>query len=145
MSLLTMHYPQDQAGRHSEQWRSRSFEYNEENTTLDSLPHDSTNYLGCFADSAALPEDRDLVGLFSYGKKASRQLCAEFCSEYYFYGLQFGSECYCSNEFGRYGQVSESQCNMPCNRDSSHICGGTNVNSVYRTNSIKRTVIPNDT
>jgi len=39
-------------------------------------------------------------------------------------GMQYGRECYGGNEYGAYGKADASECNMPCNRDSSFNCGG---------------------
>ena len=39
-------------------------------------------------------------------------------------GMQYSSQCFCSNTYGLQGQGLASDCNMPCNKDSTEICGG---------------------
>ena len=49
-----------------------------------------------------------------------------------YYGVQDGSECFCSNSYGTTGKkTSDGDCNMPCQGNSSEICGGNSHNSVY--------------
>ena len=51
-------------------------------------------------------------------------------------GLQGGTDCYCGNAFAMYGKVENMMCNMPCAGDSTAMCGGSMLNSVYSTMSI---------
>lgn len=47
-------------------------------------------------------------------------------------GLQFTSECYCGNDYGRHLIIDETDCNMNCAGDSSQTCGGFITNSIWR-------------
>ncbi len=45
-------------------------------------------------------------------------------------------ECYCGNEYGKYGMASSRglSCNMSCPNNPNEICGAGNANSIYFTN-----------
>jgi hypothetical protein len=60
--------------------------------------------------------------------------CAQFCfqGDYSFFSLQNSDQCFCDFEIGINSvQVSSSQCNMVCADDSSEICGGSSVVSLF--------------
>src|SRR5262249_6136593 len=48
-------------------------------------------------------------------------------------GVQYSSECWCGNSYGRYG--TSTNCNMTCSGDSTQICGGPWANDVYAVHS----------
>ena len=119
----------------TERARSPSFLYDEANITLSSLPVGKDGYIGCFKDRA---DDRDLSGMYGYltdlekFRKPSPMLCSKYCYEYRYYALQNGGECFCANEFGRYGPALENECNQRCASDKDKFCGGRYRNSVYK-------------
>ena len=47
-------------------------------------------------------------------------------------GVQHSSECFCGNEYDKYGRAAAGDCNMACAGNSSQICGGGWRNSVYK-------------
>lgn len=61
--------------------------------------------------------------------------CQAFCSSstnnYGLAGLEFASECYCGNGLQSGSTLGQKNCNMPCNGNSSEICGGSSALSVY--------------
>ena len=66
------------------------------------------------------------------GTSATRAICNAHCKGYKYYGVQDGSKCFCSNSYGTTGKkTSDGDCNMPCQGNSSEICGGNSHNSVY--------------
>lgn len=85
------------------------------------------------------------VSLFpgTRGTSQSPAACADFCrdiaiqvppyDEYNFCGVQ-GAYCFCGNEYDRYGEAPESECQL-CEGDSSLRCGGGYRNSVYMVNN----------
>lgn len=99
----------------------------------------SVTYEGCY---------KDKPGLFGMGRDLDADdegpgdllpYCLGYCSALgYKYGAaQGGNKCYCDNDFGKYGQLDESACNIPCKHPAAaegSICGGKNANSVYRLN-----------
>jgi hypothetical protein len=48
---------------------------------------------------------RDMPGFFGVNTMYSLAQCQEFCKNSFYMGLQYGYECYCGNDFGRYGKV----------------------------------------
>ena len=116
-----------------EYWFSESFEYDEDNFTSHAVMNSNADgYLGCYNDQLGHFR-RDLGGRAEYRTyKGSVKLCREFCSGYIYFGLQDGLECYCGNEFGRYGNAPDNECNKTCYKDKNAICGGSLKNSIYR-------------
>jgi len=60
--------------------------------------------------------------------------CESVCGarhQYKYFGLQYGSECWCGNSYGRHGEESADKCTKPCNGDVTQQCGGELTNSVY--------------
>ena len=85
-------------------------------------------HIGCYGDS----HSRDLESVH-YREHPSNTLedCFQFCRghNYRYAGLQFGSECWCSDTYGKYG--TSNRCNTPCTGNAEQICGGPRANSVY--------------
>jgi hypothetical protein len=113
-------------------------------------------YIGCYTDSP----DRDMQGIqanvggdtefFDMGENGSPDTCAGLCAGYAYFGLQYGSQCFCDNanamqqtavdadtavtinaQFAG-AQAAETECDAPCTGDETTMCGGTWRNSVYR-------------
>lgn len=59
-----------------------------------------------------------------------KQICAGLCEDYAFYGTQYSSECWCGSatDYDRYG---DGVCDMPCDGNTSEICGGNFAISIY--------------
>ena len=97
-------------------------------------------YFGCYKDSSK----RDLNGEFlSQGTKDERSYtpatCVQACKDlgYAFAAVQDRGQCFCDDSFGKYGRVSESECNGSCNSDEFEKCGGKWRNNVYETGNPK--------
>ena len=113
------------------------------------------NYQGCFNDHANggtcdLPH---LVTGHCAGQKGpslpplpdiSLERCNAECAPlgFKFFGVQMGgSGCFCGNAFGSQGRAaSDGLCNKPCAGNPSEVCGGPNLNSVYKTVSVSVSV-----
>ncbi len=99
-------------------------------------------YLGCFADTKA----RDLPAGFMSARNLTPGLCEEHCrAEGFSYaGTQYGSQCFCGNSYGRYGQLPAGRCNVPCAGNRGEECGGAWANSLYRVSAapVRREVAP---
>ncbi|KAF1985847.1 WSC-domain-containing protein [Aulographum hederae CBS 113979] len=59
-------------------------------------------------------------------------ICAAFCADYAYFGLEYGSQCYC----GAYpragsGLVAEGDCKMTCAGDDGLYCGAGNRLTTY--------------
>lgn len=77
--------------------------------------------------------DGDKVDLDS---RATVERCAEYCSDYQYFGLEWGHVCSCGNSYGSYGELDASECDRDCSGyddDEQHAnkCGGSFKNSVY--------------
>ncbi|CAF2421081.1 unnamed protein product [Rotaria sp. Silwood2] len=85
-------------------------------------------YLGCFIDHI---DNHDLeVFIDKYEHLTSRQ-CIFACQKqnYQYAAIQHGNECRCGQQYGKYGQVSDDQCQYSC--VTLEKCGGDNRSSVY--------------
>ena len=78
---------------------------------------------------------RDLENLgYSGDLSNTQEKCFESCRKrnFKYAGLQAGSECWCSNTFGKLGKTTlDSQCFKPCTGNVKQICGGDWANSIY--------------
>ncbi|CAM9730307.1 unnamed protein product, partial [Ectocarpus sp. 13 AM-2016] len=90
-------------------------------------PTDAT-YLGCFIDS----QTGRVFSVTTDSGSMTSAFCASFCSDYAYYGTQYGEECWCGNSgFDEYGESTD--CTMECAGDADEICGGFNAMSVQPT------------
>jgi hypothetical protein len=86
-------------------------------------------YLGCFVDQIG---NRDLnIFIGDYEQLIPKQ-CILACQEqnYLYAAIQYGNECRCGQHYGKYGQVSDDECDYLCS--TAEKCGGDNRNSVYK-------------
>jgi len=60
-------------------------------------------------------------------------LCFLVFIGYNYAGLQFGEECWCSNNYGKHQSISKDRCNYQCPGNISATCGGFNSLDVYQT------------
>ena len=61
-------------------------------------------------------------------------LCTVFhVAGYTYAGVQNGTHCYCGNEYGIHRKVSHQSCDEPCEGDSTTVCGGPLLNSMFST------------
>jgi hypothetical protein len=97
------------------------------------VPSESSRYLGCYKDT----DLRDLNEKHWEDGQMTQDRCIESCREngFAYAGIQYGSQCYCGNSYGRFGQIAENNCNTSCGGDSGRNCGGTWANSVFKTSN----------
>jgi len=94
-----------------------------------------STYKGCFADCGG-SRDLDAFDGNSFGDDGvgygtmTPQVCSDLCAftGYIYAGAQDGDQCFCGNSYGAFGTAS---CTNPCSGNSSEICGGSCINSVY--------------
>lgn len=84
----------------------------------------NATYLGCHRDNRTNRDLKHYIGLFN-----KPTTCSSACSNYRYFGLQFGGECFCGDSYGLYGRVKEVNCSMPCRANSKFNCGGSLANS----------------
>jgi hypothetical protein len=83
-------------------------------------------YLGCFVDQGARALPDNLLG----ADDMTAQKCAEHCSNYSYFGVEYGRECWCGNSPPE-TPAPESECSFPCAGDSTQICGAGNRINVW--------------
>ena len=54
-----------------------------------------------------------------------------------YFGMQAGHACFCGDSFGSQGKVADAQCGQPCLGNSSEMCGGAWLNSVWATQPLE--------
>ncbi|KAF2805845.1 WSC-domain-containing protein, partial [Mytilinidion resinicola] len=90
---------------------------------------------GCWIDSVG---SRTLQGAYNAGGTTSAQSCLAFCESggYAYAGMEYGTECFCSNAVLAGTSVQDpADCNMACSGDTSQACGGMNRLSLYKSTS----------
>ncbi|KAG9701393.1 WSC domain-containing protein, partial [Aureobasidium melanogenum] len=110
-------------------------------TTTSSSPSMSTgptvvqsvadySHMGCYTEAT---NGRALAGLSKAGASISVDACASYCSAYTYFGVEYGSECYCGNTIqAGSSPITDGRCKMPCAANSSQICGGPNGLNMYQ-------------
>ena len=93
--------------------------------------------MGCFIDRIG---DRDLNVFISDEMPFTVDQCLQACQikGFLYAAIQYGNECRCGNQFGKYGQTSDDQCHYRCPK-SLEMCGGNYRNSIYQTGSARLT------
>ncbi|EFQ96906.1 WSC domain-containing protein 2 [Nannizzia gypsea CBS 118893] len=85
---------------------------------------------GCYTDT---PESRALTGAAFVDGNMTVAACSGLCKGYQFFGLEYGTECYCGNSRSSSSmQAPESECNQPCGGDSSETCGAGYRIGIYK-------------
>jgi len=85
--------------------------------------------LGCYGDAA----ERAMDGTEYFNSDTMTvQTCIDRCfaAGFNFAGLEIGSECFCDNDYMRYGKLDDSKCGNTCATDGLP-CGGAWAVSVY--------------
>lgn len=85
-------------------------------------------YLGCFVDQSAKHDFDLFVGDY---EQLTPMQCIVACQKrnYSYAAVQQGSQCYCGQNYGKYGETSDDECKYLCK--TSEKCGGDDRNSVY--------------
>ncbi len=87
-------------------------------------------YDGCHTDPVSL---RVLSGKAVASAGTTLASCAATCGGYTYFGVEYGSECYCGMELDTSSiKSAETDCRMKCGGDNTLICGDANRLSVYK-------------
>jgi len=115
------------------------------------LVAEKLGYLGCYKDDDGGARDLDHVvcgsGVVHMPKGGCSDLsmdymdkdsltiekCAQWCSSFKYFGVEFGYNCFCGNSYGSQGKANDGDCDTACTGDSTQICGAGYHNSVYST------------
>jgi hypothetical protein len=88
-------------------------------------------YIGCYRDSRR----RDLYKYMGRGYHQST--CSAKCRQFKFFSLQYNGECFCDNNYGKYGRKNDRDCTMERGKSAlksgcGKCRGGSWRNAVYR-------------
>lgn len=88
-------------------------------------------YSGCYADTGN-PHTLSLRSQLDQ-QDMTIEKCVSVCkgNGFRYAGLEHYGVCYCGNTVNGQ-QLDEEQCNYPCTGNSSQICGGTDIISIYQ-------------
>ncbi len=87
----------------------------------------SFSYKSCWTDGL---DTRALAGNVLRADTITVEVCAAFCKDYKYFGVEYGSQCYCGNTLGG-SAAPEADCNMACAGNSAEKCGGPVRMNVY--------------
>ncbi|THC88547.1 hypothetical protein EYZ11_012008 [Aspergillus tanneri] len=100
-------------------------------------------YESCIADSVS---PRMLTGAATTDTAMTVERCATFCAKYHWFGVEYGTECYCGNTWvPGTNETAQVDCQTPCAGNPSEICGGPLRLSVYRDTTYVAPIHPNIT
>ena len=90
-------------------------------------------YQGCYTETGQYSRRRTLYGPSNSGTQMDHARCARVCQHYLYWGVEYGSECYCANSITPGARrVYHDECDMPCSGEPSELCGGSHRIAVYR-------------
>ncbi|KAH6633523.1 heme peroxidase [Boeremia exigua] len=90
-------------------------------------------YTGCIVDSL---NPRPLSASMTSSSENSYAYCANFCTGFPYFGVEYSNECYCSWVLPAATDIkSDADCNMPCAGTSTQFCGGPNRMTVFKSNA----------
>ncbi|PIC25002.1 hypothetical protein B9Z55_018100 [Caenorhabditis nigoni] len=90
--------------------------------------------IGCFLDK----KDARVLKEFEYKfpNSNSKSTCRKNCYKagFLYYGLEFGSECFCGNDVANATEIDSGECrNYKCPGADDEFCGGFNAVEIFRT------------
>lgn len=89
------------------------------------------SFKGCYSQSDVNSLSLESQGSYTY---QSPSYCQGLCSEYQFYALMNGGDCYCGNSLKKlltFTTLDSSECSSNCNGWPDDKCGGSNAMDVY--------------
>ena len=91
------------------------------------------DYQGCYTDSVSA---RVLTSKTESTGSMTWQICATFCSGYNYFGVEYGSECYCGDNFTNPTTAAlASDCSFACSGNSSEVCGAGNRMNLFKSST----------
>ncbi|KAK0747330.1 WSC domain-containing protein, partial [Apiosordaria backusii] len=88
-------------------------------------------YQGCYTDNR---DDRTLTGKIHYDDSMTLKKCATACSNYQWFGVTFGSQCFCGTSLADATEKRpEEECGMKCAGSKCQKCGDADRINVYWT------------
>ena len=85
-------------------------------------------YLGCYKDEGSRVLPNNLLA----ADDMTAEKCAQHCSSYAFFGVEYGRECWCSNRAPELSLAApEADCSFPCAGNNTQICGASGRINVW--------------
>lgn len=102
------------------------------------------SYAGCYTDNLN-PRSLGTTGVLFAGigvGQVTSTACVAYCAKNGFNiaGTEFGSQCFCDNVLTNSQVAPASVCDVPCQGNSSEVCGGAAALSVFATTGTKLVV-----
>ena len=92
-------------------------------------------YLGCYTDSNSA---RSLTGKVVYDSAMTLDKCASACAAYNFFGVEFGTQCFCSTELKESASpADQAECSTRCGGDYGNVCGAPDRLNVFASKDCK--------
>ena len=98
-------------------------------SSLTANPPAGYTYLGCYNET--VPQ-RALSTADDTSNSMTVQACATFCGKDQYFGVEFGTQCYCGNTIGSGSVQVNDGCVMACAGDETEACGGVEFLNVYQ-------------
>ncbi|KAK1989374.1 WSC domain-containing protein [Colletotrichum cereale] len=105
-------------------------------STVPTLAHKPTispfTLVGCWTEGSGVRA----LGQKNYasGDNMTLEYCASYCSDYKYFGTEYGSECYCGNFLAASSSEAPlADCAMTCSGDHFEYCGAGNRLTLYQT------------
>ncbi|MCJ1478593.1 hypothetical protein MMC13_007274 [Lambiella insularis] len=106
-------------------------------------PLGTSKYLGCFKDNN--PWRQLAQASFTSSTSMTLDSCMSFCAAkgYPLFGTEYTSECYCGSTLSATANLTtSSSCNQFCNGNSTQLCGGPNLLTIFNNTAIKAIASP---
>ncbi|OCK96363.1 WSC-domain-containing protein [Cenococcum geophilum 1.58] len=95
-------------------------------------------YAGCYNETTGYADAGGVRALGAQGwtmeahDDMTVDMCFSFCNSQQFAGLEYGSECWCAPYLSAFSnKLPDSDCNIPCQGNSSVACGGRLTITLY--------------
>ncbi|KAL7931169.1 heme peroxidase [Trichoderma chlorosporum] len=97
------------------------------------LTHEPTvsayTLVGCWTEGQG---DRALAQAATQAADMTNEECAAFCSDYRYFGTEYGDECYCGSYLSSTSETAPlADCNMPCGGNQFEYCGASDRLELY--------------
>ncbi|KAL2760534.1 hypothetical protein ACRALDRAFT_2095766 [Sodiomyces alcalophilus JCM 7366] len=90
-------------------------------------------HVGCQTEGVGV---RALQGPVLVDDDMTLDMCADFCSNYVYFGTEYGRECYCGNSLHSSSEPAPlEECGMTCAGNPFQYCGAGNRIELYRANT----------
>ncbi|KAK4184466.1 WSC domain-containing protein [Podospora australis] len=95
------------------------------------------SYQSCWIDNLG---DRSLKAVDYRTDDMTVEKCADRCQGYFYFGVQYGRECYCGDALGGVA-APERDCSMLCVGDKTELCGGPARLNLYSKATTSSTLV----